>query len=37
MVSEEAFAKRVEELRKVGAKYIFLKTVPIARQPWLWQ
>ncbi|MBN1347871.1 FMN-binding glutamate synthase family protein [candidate division KSB1 bacterium] len=26
MVSEEAFAKRVEELRKIGAKYIFLKT-----------
>jgi len=26
MVSEESFAKRVEELRKIGAKYIFLKT-----------
>ncbi len=26
MVSEESFAKRVEELRKAGAKYIFLKT-----------
>ena len=26
MVSEEAFAKRVEELHKAGAKYIFLKT-----------
>ena len=26
MVEEEAFAKRVEELRKVGAKYVFLKT-----------
>jgi len=26
MVSEEAFAARVEELRKAGAKYIFLKT-----------
>jgi glutamate synthase domain-containing protein 2 len=26
MVSEEAFAKRVEELRQAGAKYIFLKT-----------
>ena len=26
MVSEDAFAKRVEELRKAGAKYIFLKT-----------
>jgi glutamate synthase domain-containing protein 2 len=26
MVTEEAFAKRVEELRKAGAKYIFLKT-----------
>ena len=26
MVSEEAFAKRVEELRSAGAKYIFLKT-----------
>ena len=26
MVSEEAFANRVEELRKAGAKYIFLKT-----------
>ena len=26
MVSEEAFAKRVEELRAAGAKYIFLKT-----------
>jgi glutamate synthase domain-containing protein 2 len=26
MVTEESFAKRVEELRKVGAKYIFLKT-----------
>ncbi|MBI5477919.1 MAG: FMN-binding glutamate synthase family protein [Deltaproteobacteria bacterium] len=26
MVSEEGFAKRVEELRKAGAKYIFLKT-----------
>jgi glutamate synthase domain-containing protein 2 len=26
MVSEEAFARRVEELKKAGAKYIFLKT-----------
>ncbi|MBI1747336.1 MAG: FMN-binding glutamate synthase family protein [Acidobacteria bacterium] len=26
MVSEEAFAQRIEELRKAGAKYIFLKT-----------
>jgi glutamate synthase domain-containing protein 2 len=26
MVDEEAFAQRVEELRKAGAKYIFLKT-----------
>jgi glutamate synthase domain-containing protein 2 len=26
MVDEESFAKRVEELRKTGAKYIFLKT-----------
>jgi glutamate synthase domain-containing protein 2 len=26
MVSEESFAKRVEELHKAGAKYIFLKT-----------
>jgi glutamate synthase domain-containing protein 2 len=26
MVSEEGFARRVEELRKAGAKYIFLKT-----------
>ena len=26
MVSEESFAQRVDELRKVGAKYIFLKT-----------
>ncbi len=26
MVSEEGFANRVEELRKAGAKYIFLKT-----------
>ena len=26
MVKEEAFAKRVEELRAAGAKYIFLKT-----------
>ena len=26
MVSEESFAKRVEELRGAGAKYIFLKT-----------
>jgi glutamate synthase domain-containing protein 2 len=26
MVSEESFASRVEELRKIGAKYIFLKT-----------
>lgn len=26
MVSEEAFAKRVEDLRAAGAKYIFLKT-----------
>ncbi|HUU01823.1 MAG TPA: FMN-binding glutamate synthase family protein [Myxococcota bacterium] len=26
MVNEEDFAKRVEKLRKVGAKYIFLKT-----------
>jgi glutamate synthase domain-containing protein 2 len=26
MVSEEAFGKRVEELRKAGAKYVFLKT-----------
>ena len=26
MVTEESFAERVEELRKAGAKYIFLKT-----------
>jgi glutamate synthase domain-containing protein 2 len=26
MVSEESFAARIEELRKAGAKYIFLKT-----------
>jgi glutamate synthase domain-containing protein 2 len=26
MVSEESFAKRVAELRKAGAKYVFLKT-----------
>ena len=26
MVSEESFAKRVEELREAGARYIFLKT-----------
>lgn len=26
MVSEESFARRVEELRKAGAKYVFLKT-----------
>jgi len=26
MVTEESFAKRVEELRKTGAKYVFLKT-----------
>jgi len=26
MVSEESFAKRVEELRRAGARYIFLKT-----------
>lgn len=26
MVSEESFAKRVDELRRAGAKYIFLKT-----------
>jgi glutamate synthase domain-containing protein 2 len=26
MVSEESFAKRVEELRAAGAKYVFLKT-----------
>jgi glutamate synthase domain-containing protein 2 len=26
MVSEEGFAKRVEELRKAGARYVFLKT-----------
>jgi glutamate synthase domain-containing protein 2 len=26
MVTEEGFAKRIEELRKAGAKYIFLKT-----------
>ena len=26
MVSEESFGKRVEELRKAGAKYVFLKT-----------
>jgi glutamate synthase domain-containing protein 2 len=26
MVTEEGFAKRVDELRKAGAKYIFLKT-----------
>lgn len=26
MVEEEAFAKRVEELRKAGARYVFLKT-----------
>lgn len=28
MVSEESFAKRIEDLRKAGAKYIFLKTGP---------
>src|SRR5512139_761716 len=28
MVTEESFAKRVEELRKAGAKYVFLKTGP---------
>ncbi len=26
MVSEESFARRIEELRKAGARYIFLKT-----------
>ena len=26
MVSEESFAKRVEEVRRAGAKYVFLKT-----------
>jgi len=26
MVAEDSFAKRVEELRKAGAKYVFLKT-----------
>ncbi len=26
MVTEESFAKRIEELRRAGAKYIFLKT-----------
>jgi hypothetical protein len=26
MVTEESFAQRVEELRKAGAKYVFLKT-----------
>jgi glutamate synthase domain-containing protein 2 len=26
MVTEESFAKRVDELRKAGAKYVFLKT-----------
>jgi len=26
MVTEESFARRIEELRKAGAKYIFLKT-----------
>ncbi len=26
MVEEESFLKRVEELRKIGAKYVFLKT-----------
>jgi len=26
MVKEESFMKRVEELRKIGAKYVFLKT-----------
>jgi len=26
MVNEESFAKRIEELRRAGAKYIFLKT-----------
>ncbi len=26
MVSEDSFARRIEELRKAGAKYIFLKT-----------
>jgi len=26
MVEEESFMKRVEELRKIGAKYVFLKT-----------
>jgi glutamate synthase domain-containing protein 2 len=26
MVTEESFAKRIDELRKAGAKYIFLKT-----------
>jgi len=26
MVTEESFARKVEELRRAGAKYIFLKT-----------
>jgi len=26
MVTEESFAQRIDELRKAGAKYIFLKT-----------
>ena len=34
MVSEEGFAQRVEELRKAGAKYIFLKTGPTVRRTW---
>ncbi len=39
MVSEEGFAKRVEELRRAGAKYVFLKTgayrpADLARAVW---
>jgi len=34
MVTEESFAKRVQDLRNAGAKYVFLKPGPIDRRIW---
>lgn len=34
MVTEESFARRVEELRAAGARYVFLKTELTARRIW---
>ena len=35
MVTEEGFAERVKELRKAGAKYVFLKTGAYRPPTWL--